>query len=63
MQEKANKEIENKENEKKENVENEVEEIKTEFTEEELIAMYGEAPEIPEEIPTRPEKHEEGENE
>ena len=58
MEEKTNKEIENKEN-----VENEAEEIKTEFTEEELIAMYGEAPEIPEEIPARPEKHEEGENE
>lgn len=40
-----------------------IEEIKTELTEEELKEMYGEIPTIPEEIPTKPETHEEAENE
>ena len=39
-----------------------MEEIKTELTEEELIEMYGDIPAIPEEIPTKPETHEENEN-
>lgn len=37
-------------------------EIKTEFSEEELKEIFGEVPEIPEEIPTKPETHEENEN-
>lgn len=40
-----------------------MEEIKTELTEEELKEMYGEIPAIPEEIPVKPETHEEEENE
>ena len=40
-----------------------LEEIKTEFTEEELKEMYGEIPTIPEEIPTKPETHEEAQDE
>lgn len=36
--------------------------IKTELTEEELKEMYGEIPTIPEEIPTKPETHEEVKN-
>ena len=40
-----------------------IEEIETELTEEELKEMYGEIPAIPEEIPTKPETHEEAENE
>ena len=40
-----------------------LEEIKTEFTEEELKEMYGEIPVIPEEIPIKPETHEEAEDE
>ena len=40
-----------------------MEEIKTELTEEELKEMYGEIPANPEEIPTKPETHEEAENE
>ena len=40
-----------------------LEEIKTELTEEELKEMYGDIPAIPEEIPTKPETHEEAENE
>ena len=39
-----------------------IEEIKTELTEEELKEMYGDIPAIPEEIPTKPETHEENEN-
>ena len=39
-----------------------LEEIKTELTEEELKEMYGDIPAIPEEIPTKPETHEEEEN-
>lgn len=39
-----------------------LEEIKTELTEEELKKMYGDIPAIPEEIPTKPETHEENEN-
>lgn len=33
----------------------------TELTEKELIQMYGELPEIPDEIPEKPVTHEEGE--
>ena len=36
--------------------------IKTELTKEELLEMYGEEFEIPEEVPVKPETHEENEN-
>lgn len=40
-----------------------LEEIKTELTEEELKEMYGEIPVIPEDVPAKPETHEEVEDE
>ena len=46
----------------KEKVQEILEEIKTELTEEELKEMYGEIPTIPEEIPPKPETHEENEH-
>ena len=36
-------------------------EIKTEFSEEELKEIFGEVPEVPEELEIKPETHEEGE--
>jgi hypothetical protein len=36
-----------------------MEEIKTELTEEELKEMFGEVPDMPKEVPEKPETHEE----